>query len=682
MGNKITTQLVIDGKNKAGPAFNEASKQLGGIKSQAKAAGVAIAAALSVSALSSFIRGSIDAADAAGKSAQATGLLIDEYTALKYAAELAGVGAEKLDGALGKFNKTIDGAAQGGKSQEETFARLGISIRDASGNFKTSGVLLAEVADVFQQLPDGVQKSALAMQLFGKSGAAMIPLLNAGAAGLADMRAEAEALGVVIGPEQAARSEVFNDNLTKIGQASDGAANKVAGELLPALIDLSELMLDLNKNTDASGIFADVLGGALKVLATVAIIVGATFVTVGQAIAGAAAAAFEAAKGNFGNAADILKQTAEDYKKTTLDSVKRIDNLWSGAGEAAAKAAIEQKKQFAANLADQKNYVEQTKANSDKLLKDAEKSIKAQTALQAKATADLKKLQDERLAIDAKYASAKATLNGAGGSSAPSYAAAQDLKVGARAALRAGDVEGAKRQADEALKVLLALKEAGGNTYGLGGFADELNQIEQAANGIEQSAAEDHITAIGVSIADLQVKADALKNISVTPVMDEAAAAELTARLQALATALGQTLTIPVQMVAVAPAGLTANGASGDPGVPGFSGGGRVRGPGSGTSDSIMARLSNGEFVLRAAAVRAYGPALLEKMNGLRIPKFADGGLVGAAMSAPVGQSGRDLGRVDLNLPGGETISLLADQQNFTDLVRRQKLKNGSTRRT
>ena len=83
---------------------------------------------------------------------------------------------------------------------------------------------------------------------------------------------------------------------------------------------------------------------------------------------------------------------------------------------------------------------------------------------------------------------------------------------------------------------------------------------------------------------------------------------------------------------------------------------------------------------VRAAAVRAYGPALLEKMNGLRIPKFADGGLVGAAMSAPVGQSGRDLGRVDLNV-GGETISLLADQQNFTDLVQRQKWKRGSTRK-
>jgi hypothetical protein len=69
----------------------------------------------------------------------------------------------------------------------------------------------------------------------------------------------------------------------------------------------------------------------------------------------------------------------------------------------------------------------------------------------------------------------------------------------------------------------------------------------------------------------------------------------------------------------------------------GFAGGGLVSGPGSGTSDSIPARLSNGEFVVRAAAVRAVGVATLAAINrGFRIPaiasgmipRFADGGLV------------------------------------------------------
>ena len=62
----------------------------------------------------------------------------------------------------------------------------------------------------------------------------------------------------------------------------------------------------------------------------------------------------------------------------------------------------------------------------------------------------------------------------------------------------------------------------------------------------------------------------------------------------------------------------------------GFASGGYVRGPGTGTSDSILARLSDGEFVVRAAAVRKYGPQLLAAINSMRfnMPKFASGGMV------------------------------------------------------
>ena len=57
------------------------------------------------------------------------------------------------------------------------------------------------------------------------------------------------------------------------------------------------------------------------------------------------------------------------------------------------------------------------------------------------------------------------------------------------------------------------------------------------------------------------------------------------------------------------------------------AGGGPIRGPGTGTSDSIPARLSHGEYVLRAAAVNKIGIPTLNHMNGTgEIPGFADGG--------------------------------------------------------
>ncbi|WP_407192518.1 hypothetical protein [Bradyrhizobium sp. STM 3566] len=61
--------------------------------------------------------------------------------------------------------------------------------------------------------------------------------------------------------------------------------------------------------------------------------------------------------------------------------------------------------------------------------------------------------------------------------------------------------------------------------------------------------------------------------------------------------------------------------------------GGYIRGPGTGTSDSIPARLSNGEFVVRASAVAKHR-AVLEAINADRIPRFADGGLVGSGGTA------------------------------------------------
>lgn len=75
----------------------------------------------------------------------------------------------------------------------------------------------------------------------------------------------------------------------------------------------------------------------------------------------------------------------------------------------------------------------------------------------------------------------------------------------------------------------------------------------------------------------------------------------------------------------------------------GFASGGYVSGPGTATSDSIPARLSAGEYVIRAAAVKQFGVGFLDAINGLkRAPRvlgagrlaFAAGGLVPAAATA------------------------------------------------
>lgn len=62
----------------------------------------------------------------------------------------------------------------------------------------------------------------------------------------------------------------------------------------------------------------------------------------------------------------------------------------------------------------------------------------------------------------------------------------------------------------------------------------------------------------------------------------------------------------------------------------GFAEGGHVTGPGTKTSDSILTRLSDGEFVIKAAAVDKWGLSFLHAINQGVLPGFADGGLVSA----------------------------------------------------
>ena len=99
----------------------------------------------------------------------------------------------------------------------------------------------------------------------------------------------------------------------------------------------------------------------------------------------------------------------------------------------------------------------------------------------------------------------------------------------------------------------------------------------------------------------------------------------------------------------------------------GFASGGYISGSGTGTSDSIAAWLSNGEFVIRASAVRKYGAAFFAALNGMRLsdavmPKFAMGGLVGMP-SMPMPSMALGSARP------ASSLTLVLDGQSFGGLI-------------
>lgn len=223
-----------------------AEKRLRELKKEARDAGKVIGLGLAAAgtAVTVLVKNAIDAADAAGKSAQAAGITVEAYTALAYAAELAGVEAGSLGVALNTLNKNIS-------TNDDSLKQLGINVRTASGELKSADAVLAEIADRFAQLPEGPRRSQLALELFGKSGASLIPLLTQGSAGLEAMRKEAERLGVVIDTETARAAEQFNDDLTRMSKAAQGFGLVLAKEVLPTMTELTTRALQNAKDFGA-----------------------------------------------------------------------------------------------------------------------------------------------------------------------------------------------------------------------------------------------------------------------------------------------------------------------------------------------------------------------------------------------------------------------------------------------
>lgn len=93
-------------------------------------------------------------------------------------------------------------------------------------------------------MPDGAEKTALAMDLMGRSGANMIPLLNGGAEALSNLMAEADTFGQVFTAEMGAQAEAFNDNISRLTGTLGALTARIAADLLPHLERFSAWLVE------------------------------------------------------------------------------------------------------------------------------------------------------------------------------------------------------------------------------------------------------------------------------------------------------------------------------------------------------------------------------------------------------------------------------------------------------
>jgi uncharacterized phage infection (PIP) family protein YhgE len=136
---------------------------------------------------------------------------------------------EALQTSLKKLSESIALAGSGNDKYLGTFQRLGVSVRDSNGQIRDTHDVLNDVADAFAKAKDGPEKVAVAMQLMGKSGENAIPLLDKGAAAIAQLEAEASKLGKTISTETAVSASQFNHDLDKLTDSSAILARSLTG---------------------------------------------------------------------------------------------------------------------------------------------------------------------------------------------------------------------------------------------------------------------------------------------------------------------------------------------------------------------------------------------------------------------------------------------------------------------
>lgn len=214
------------------------------MKSMERAANLATAGMKTLGAIAGSvfsaraIKGALDYAGSIGEISSALGVSTKELQVYRYAATQANLSNEAIEKGLAKATLEVG-------RNNAAFAKLGISTRTARGEIKTAGQILPELADGLQRIQSPAQRSALLVELFGRSGQKLGPLLEGGAAGLKRFTDEAERTGQVLSDKAIADADKAADNIAKLQNQLRVSIAAAVSENATAIAHLAEAVTKL-----------------------------------------------------------------------------------------------------------------------------------------------------------------------------------------------------------------------------------------------------------------------------------------------------------------------------------------------------------------------------------------------------------------------------------------------------
>jgi len=239
-------KITVVAEDKATQVFRQVSGSVGTLQRSFERVQLPVAslqgllASLTGGAVIAGFRALVGAIDDLDEAAQGIGIAATSLANLRQGALEAGVNAEQLDTALTRLNVRVSEAADGNEEAARLFRALGVAVRDAGGEARPADQVLKDLAGRFSSLQDGTDKARLAVELFGRSGAELIPFLNQGADGLE--RFSGLTSDTV---REAARLQAEVD---KLSASWSRLKFQIAGAVIPAINEFIELAPRLNSN--------------------------------------------------------------------------------------------------------------------------------------------------------------------------------------------------------------------------------------------------------------------------------------------------------------------------------------------------------------------------------------------------------------------------------------------------
>jgi hypothetical protein len=203
--------------------------------------GTAITAA-AVAAGGALVNSAAKAGDRIDKLSQQLGLSRQGFQEWDFILSQSGTSVESLKQGMKTLIRSVDDLTLGTGVGAEAFERLGIELEDIQGLSQEE--IFEKVVTELQKMENETEKAALAQDLLGRSGQELMPLLNAEAGSIDDLKNKAKDLGLVLGDDAVDASVKFTDTMDQLKRSFGTIKNELGVSLMPVFQKFVDLIID------------------------------------------------------------------------------------------------------------------------------------------------------------------------------------------------------------------------------------------------------------------------------------------------------------------------------------------------------------------------------------------------------------------------------------------------------